>query len=70
MTKNLTEQAVDLLREVMEHEGLSALALSQRCDVDQTTISRILRGKAPAMNTYEKIMDGLGLSVRIEIDVK
>lgn len=70
-TNGLAAQVVELLEELLAQEGLSASALALRCGVEQSTISRILRGdRTPSLETLDKILSGMGLTARIEIEPK
>lgn len=69
MPEKLSDQAVDILKELMAVEGLSAIGLSAKSGVPQPTISRVLRGdRIPTLDTFERMLAGMGVRASIEIE--
>lgn len=59
----MSKELADKLREAIAASGLSANALAQATGVDQTTISRFLRGKDMGIQRASKIAAYLGLEL-------
>lgn len=60
----MTRTVADSLRKAIRDSGLSANALSQLTGVDQTLISRFLRGKDMGIERASKIAAHLGLELK------
>lgn len=59
----MSKTVADQLRQAIRESGLSANALSKATGIDQTLISRFLRGKDMGIERASKIAAHLGLSL-------
>lgn len=64
MIRLMTSELADKLRDAIAASGLSANQLSKETGVDQTTISRFIRGKDMGIHRASKIAKRLGLELK------